>query len=117
MIDIKKQYKTRDGRDVRILCIDGPSTHYPVIGFIAGNKHTTSWSSWGTSTVTGSDLFEVKPKIIVEKWVNIFQYKNYSSPGPHIDWFDDSQSAFAAHYKPNITVLARAVPFKWEGEG
>jgi len=117
MIDITKQYKTRDGRDVRILCVDGPSIHHPVIGIISGETIPTRWSEHGIAAFPCCDLLEVKPKIVVERWVNIFQYKNYSSSGPHIDWFDDSQSAFAEHYNPNITVLARAVPFKWEGEG
>ena len=121
MIDMTKQYKTRDGRNVRILCVDGPDRIYPVIGLIDGNLLASTWSSQGQYSAENKkqelDLIVVKPKLVVERWVNIFQYKNDSRNERHIDWFDDSQSALAAHYNPNITVLTRAVPFKWEGEG
>ena len=121
MIDMKKQYRTRDGRDVRILCVDGPNPKYPVLGIIGNERSVCFWTNTGNYNTDGLftvlDLIEVKPKIVVERWVNIFQYKNYNLPRPHIDWFNNFQGALDAYYNPDITVLARAVPFKWEGEG
>ena len=43
-IEMGKKYRTRDGRDVRLLCVDGPS-FYPVVGFL--ETSLMSWSSDG----------------------------------------------------------------------
>jgi hypothetical protein len=66
MIDMMKQYQTRDGRAVRILCVDGPDHRFPVVGFVAGDwLDTTRWSSDGR--IDGfprpADLIEVVPTI------------------------------------------------------
>lgn len=46
MIDMNKRYRTRDGRDVRILCTDGPGPR-PVIGIIDGSRGPAHWSADG----------------------------------------------------------------------
>jgi hypothetical protein len=112
MIDITKQYKTRDGRDVRILCVDGPNETYPVIGIIGDEKSVCSWTCQGCSGLfTLIDLLEVKPKIVVERWVNILQYPGEA---PIFDPLKSESSALKEAYGGLVTVLARAVPFKWE---
>ena len=74
MIDKNKQYKTRDGRDVRIYATDGGGT-YPVHGAI---KRPEGWvsASWGSTGYVFSavrespdDLIEFKPRMKFERWV------------------------------------------------
>ena len=62
MININKKYKTRDGRNVRLLCTDGPG-EYPVIGII-NNEDLGEWTSLGRyfpqrPSEHPSDLIEV----------------------------------------------------------
>lgn len=47
MIDMNKQYKTRNGHKIRLLCTDGPDSEYPVIGFVEGDCSTFEWALSG----------------------------------------------------------------------
>ena len=60
MIDINKKYCTRDGRDVRLLCTDGPGESHPVIGII-DNDLVYFWKLNGmyANKELGMDLIEV----------------------------------------------------------
>lgn len=42
-------YQTRDGRGVKILCVDGPNPAYPVVGIIVGDTGACLclWTSTG----------------------------------------------------------------------
>lgn len=77
MIDPKKQYRTRDGREVRIYAVDGGGD-YPVHGAYEFNDRwqVNQWSaSGGTNHLTQDDyldLVEVKPRIQREVWVNVY---------------------------------------------
>ena len=80
MIDKNKQYRTRDGREVRIYATDGGG-EYPVHGsvFCADDSEWTqeSWSAQGLWMGAASrdhrlDLIEVKPRIKREVWVNVY---------------------------------------------
>jgi hypothetical protein len=70
-----KQYRTRDGRKVRIYAVDG-SSNLPIHGAI---KFDNGWKSscWNPNGLhfTGcsnlNDLIEVKPRIQREYWVNV----------------------------------------------
>ena len=89
MSDKSKQYRTRDGREVRIYATDG-SGDYPVHGAVryAGS---TVWVpvSW---TVRGKrvsecedvlDLIEIKPRIKRTIWVRLYDsYCTHSSVEP-----------------------------------
>ena len=77
MTDKTKQYKTRDGRDVRIYATDGK---YPLI--VHGAVHleegwkTASWTNSGKFNPyiedDGSwDLIEVKPRIKRTVWIAV----------------------------------------------
>jgi len=75
MIDPKKQYRTSDGRDVRIYAVDGGGD-YPVHGAI---KNTDGWflrrwwkSGKWVNQETVEDLIEVKPRIKRDIWVNVY---------------------------------------------
>lgn len=72
MIDKEKQYKTRDGREVRIYATDG-DTELPIHGAIKtkrGWEHY-GWTQNGSGILEPSDLIEVKPRIKRVYWVNI----------------------------------------------
>jgi hypothetical protein len=78
MIDPKKQYRTRDGREVRIYAVDGGGAK-PVHGAIRYNElwDFHCWSSLGywalvSGAETPLDLIEVKPRIQREVWVNVY---------------------------------------------
>jgi hypothetical protein len=68
MIDINKQYRTRDGREVRIYATDGGGP-CPIHGAISGLNFwsTANWSKNGSYTVVygqehDNDLIEVRPR-------------------------------------------------------
>ena len=78
MIDPKKTYRTRDGREVRIYATDG-ALPYSVHGAV---KHGDSWISkdWADNggfltphcETDPLDLIEVRPRIHREVWVNVY---------------------------------------------
>jgi hypothetical protein len=85
MIELGKQYKTRDGCEVRIYAVDGGG-RFPVHGAVKLDDGTWRQEEW---TLTGSyngesshghtiahhlDLIEVKPRIQREVWVNVFRH-------------------------------------------
>ena len=80
MIDPKKQYRTRDGREVRIYAVDG-GDEFCVHGAILIDG---IWCqrSWPISGIIGSkcksdvDLIEVKPRIQREVWANVYKNPN-----------------------------------------
>lgn len=79
MIDKNKQYRTRDGHEVRIYATDGDMP-LNVHGAIELND---GWGlmAWrnngrlGAHVESGFDLIEVRPRIQREVWVNVY-------PGP-----------------------------------
>lgn len=61
MISMDKTYRTRDGRSVRIICVDAPGRK-PVVGFIENNPTIYRWNSNGSffsELASKIDLFEV----------------------------------------------------------
>ena len=79
MISLDKEYRTRDGRKVRLLCVDGPDEGFPVVGFIEGQSGVFFWGSTGAGskiTQTASDLIESKPRVKKTVWMH--HYKNGS---------------------------------------
>ena len=56
MISMDKQYQTRDGRPVRLLCVDGNDPTYPVVGFVGDNVGITKWCANGNFTSAGIRL-------------------------------------------------------------
>lgn len=77
MIGMKRKYKTRDGRNVRLLCTDGPGESHPVIGII-DNDLVYFWKLNGmyANKELGMDLIEVsntrKQTFYRRKWVIAF---------------------------------------------
>ena len=63
MIEMGKQYQTRNGRAVRILCVDGPGSQ-PVVGIVEGEDNLDTWNMDGTwsARIDSWDLVPVPVK-------------------------------------------------------
>jgi len=75
MIDPKKTYRTRDGREVRIYSIDAGGER-PVHGATKDREGwcVKSWRADGTYLThhESVNLIEVRPRIQREVWVNVY---------------------------------------------
>jgi hypothetical protein len=74
MIDINKQYRTRDGREVRIYATDGWGI-YPVHGAVKVEDGWIpyTWKEVGVEGVSNArDLIEVRPRHKRTVWVNMY---------------------------------------------
>ena len=78
MIELGKEYKTRDGREVVIFATNGRGEH-PVIGQILyknGEWELSTWTADGfvysNCSLSPGDLIEVKPTRVFEAWVNVY---------------------------------------------
>ena len=82
IVNKDKQYRTRDGREVRIYATDGgyPCTVHGAV-FIDGKWMVVWWREDGTSqTDPNLNLVEVKPRIQREEWVNVFPNRSVGYP-------------------------------------
>ena len=75
-IDINKQYRTKNGHEVRIYATDGAGT-YSVHGAILKNGEWgfARWNKYGVDIYgshDGDNLVEVKPRIRRTYWANIY---------------------------------------------
>ena len=72
MIDMNKNYETKDGREVRVLCVDAGGEK-PVIALISDvlGRHYLNGRYCDTYE-SASDLVEVKPRIKRTIWVNVY---------------------------------------------
>ena len=77
MIEMGKEYRTRDGREVVILATNGRGP-YPIVGQIlnpSGEWRHINWSNDGRiihdSNIRDGDLIEVKPVRVFERWLNV----------------------------------------------
>ena len=76
MIDPKKQYRTRDGREVRIYAVDGDD-EFPVHGAFRTKYgwKVEAWSAsgrWQNDCDDACDLIEVRPRIKRDIWANVY---------------------------------------------
>jgi hypothetical protein len=99
-----KQYKTRDGREVRIYATDGAGP-YPVQGAIKRRDgwNYGAWLSDGYVTrcrENPDDLIEVKPRKKIERWALVERDGSYSlwldkpSKSSSVDAFAITQIVF-----------------------
>ncbi len=76
MIDKDKQYRTRDGREVRIYAVDGREGEEVHGAFLSkGGWVSNSWAAnglWCAGGEDACDLIEVKPRIQREVWLNVY---------------------------------------------
>ncbi|MEQ1888062.1 MAG: hypothetical protein ABL951_02645 [Alphaproteobacteria bacterium] len=62
LITMDKKYKTRIGRTVRLLCIDGEDAKQPVVGYIGTFPEICTWSSDGRRCgAYGTSEFDLIP--------------------------------------------------------
>ena len=80
-LDLTKPVQTRDGRPVRILCMDRKSK-YPIVGLVLkkdGSETTESWLADGgyhyPACIGENDLINVPPKP-VKYFVNVYRHTN-----------------------------------------
>jgi hypothetical protein len=74
LISMDKKYKTRDGRDVRVLCVDACEGHYPVVAVVDNEAwQMTKFGAFSAIDFTGNDLVEVPEEKTV--WLEIYRYK------------------------------------------
>lgn len=104
MISMDKKYRTRDGRDVRLLCVDGPE-EWPVVGIVEGSLE--SWKSDGSFSLfgmkTNSDLIEYHEPDIRTIWVNVYE-----------DVVLNYKTAESARRKATPTAISIAQPVTFE---
>ena len=111
-ITMEGKYRTRDGRAVRILCIDGPEKEWPVCGVIDGNKEIDSWNASGNFGIVEreQDLVPVPTKH--EGWIYISPSEN-GTRGPI--FFTREQAIFynerMRRFRPSDIALAHVT---WE---
>jgi len=95
MISMDKKYTTRDGRPVRILCVDGPNEKYPVVGFVDGGIQL--WYANGYFNLRAyneRDLIEAPETIEVDVWVNVYDKNIVSQPYDTKSYADDGVSDY-----------------------
>lgn len=84
MISMDKQYRTRDGQEVRIYAVDGESLQ-EIHGAVCHNGKwaAVQWYGGGNYYTHGTpsclDLIEVKPRIQREYWVNVYENHIYGT--------------------------------------
>lgn len=103
MISMDKKYRTRDGRDVRLLCVDGPGDQ-PVFGLVNGSVET--WSENGAyfgGDPSPSDLIEYHEPDIRTIWVNVYE-----------DVVLNYKTAESARRKATPTAIVIAQPVTFE---
>lgn len=73
-ISMDKKYTTRDGRPVRILCVDRDNKTYPVCGLVS-NQEFTSWTREGVHDVARchSPLDLIPAPEEVTEFVNVYR--------------------------------------------
>ena len=79
LISMDKRYTLRDGRDVRVLCVDADNEHFPVIGIVHGYACNFSRDGKWSETMSASgnsvrDLVEQPEE--KELWTEIFTVGN-----------------------------------------
>jgi hypothetical protein len=76
VIEMGKEYRTRDGRSVRVHTTTAQCNLGPVIGEYesGGNWVLEAWDCGGVAMLANSnlDLIEVKPVRVLEMWVNVY---------------------------------------------
>jgi len=111
MIELGKQYRTKDGCEVRIYALDaGGQT--PVHGAIKRNGLwiVTSWTKEGRWSISNpeNNLIEVKPRIQREVWVNVY---------PQCANLHGSKNEANSVYAPHRIACVKVVIDCEEGEG
>jgi hypothetical protein len=95
VIEMGKEYRTREGSPVRLYTVQGANTSMPVVGerLVHANVwYTSQWDTQGRWNIEGTehkyDLIEVKPVRVFERWVNVHH-------NGHSSWYRKREDADA----------------------
>ena len=86
LVSMDKEYRTRDGKEVRVLCVDTKlATGESVAGIITQGPtpRVTTWYKDGAylgEVPHGDDLIEVRPTVKVDCWLNVYSRGGISIP-------------------------------------
>lgn len=87
VIDPKKQYRTRDDREVRIYAVDGRSGEEVHGAYLTKDGWVPfGWDKsglWCDGSEDKVDLIEVKPRIQRKVWVNVYPHRMGVPHGNH----------------------------------
>jgi hypothetical protein len=74
LIRMDKEYVTRDGRAVRVLCVDRKDDGYPVVALVGDEQRMAAFTAHGLYGGTGgsSDLIPKPVKHTRTVWLNIY---------------------------------------------
>lgn len=102
-IEMGKKYRTRDGRDVRILCVDRTGELpvvglMPVVGLVGGKEDVLSWTIDGLWALSDNpnDLIEISPYSDIE----------IDAPG----WAREGKEWYPRHFAG----VENGVPMTWK---
>jgi len=117
-ISMDKQYRTRDGREVRIYAVDGGADNDLIHGAV---KDVTGWDlfvwrhtgcyKWDCSE-SEHDLIEVKPRIQRELWMNVY----HKCTGVGHETKESADQAHAVNGEPRLACVKITIDCE-EGEG
>jgi len=115
MISLDKKYRTRDGRAVRLLCVDRKGkTPYKVVGLVTDGQDEGIfyWNILGVmgGEPSGVDLIEIKPSVTSYSYV--FPSGYTSTPCSSINKMRDHHQRLR-HSPPQVGILEITVT---EGE-
>jgi hypothetical protein len=95
VIEIGKEYRTREGKLVRLYTVNGANASQPVVGerlVYADAWGVSTWDTQGRWAHDGAehkhDLIEVKPVRVFERWVNVHH-------NGHSSWYKTREDAAA----------------------
>jgi hypothetical protein len=72
-LDLNKPVRTKDGKQVRILCTDGPDINFPVLGIIQGERFVNSWNFNGNApSLAHRDLVNVELETFI--YANVYEH-------------------------------------------
>ena len=76
LISMNKKYKTRDGRDVRVLCVDACEGDFPVVAVVDNDIwQVTKYGMFSKIGCMENDLIEQQEEKTV--WLEIYRYKHW----------------------------------------
>lgn len=122
LISMDKKYKTRDGRDVRVLCVDNNGAcaeGYPVVAIVDGAvvAFTATGGFYPDSEERDMDLIEVVQEHIV--WIEVFKSQDkviscsYETEGEMVESIQSSKNCNTPY---EYTLLATKKIVVTEGE-
>lgn len=107
LIEMGKQYTTRDGKTVRVLCVDSKNGEYKVVALVGDEEVVANYTAYGNyfmdDILNNLDLIEkpVERKIYLE----VFTFKSW----------ENGEHSFYTHRSKED--LQRSINNEWNEEG